>query len=342
MKKEIKLTRSQMAMYADCLADEKSTMYNTPFLGRIGKSVDTDKLIEAVNKTLAVHEALGAVLGRDNDGDPACIIDEAQTVEVKTVTTEEFEKIKPSLVRPFIIGRDKLSRYEVYKTPDGDYIFYDLHHLIIDGTAHKVLAEDIAKAYNGDELIAEKFDLAAAYENETGQRNSETFEKAKAYFDGILGGIEPDCLPSPDVYGETAEQGYFRKEFEIDAEKFKNLRHSLEISTTSFFTAVIGFLIARYNFSGESVINTTYSARNEQNARTVSCLVRILPFVTQLDGKSSIADFLKEQNGQVMKGRENSIYTLPDAAADYGLAYDINFAYQGRLHEYETAHGLDI
>lgn len=342
MKKEIKLTRSQLAIYADCLADEKSTMYNTPFLGTIGKSVDTDKLIKAVNKTLAVHKALGAVLGRDNDGDPAFIIDDAQTVEVKTVTTEEFERIKPNLVRPFIIGKDKLSRYEVYKTPDGDYIFYDMHHLIIDGTAHSILAEDIARAYNGEELTAEEFDVAAVSGEEIRQRNSAVFAKAKEYFDGILGGIEPDCLPAPDLYGETAGQGYFSKEFEIDSEKLKNLRHTLGISTTSFFTTVFGFLIARYNFSAESVINTTYSARNEQNARTVSCLIRTLPFVTQLDGKRGIADFLKEQNGQVMNSRENSIYTLTDASADHGLAYDINFVYQGRLLEYETARGLDI
>ena len=342
MKKEIKLTRTQLAIYADCLADEKSTMYNTPFLGAIGKSVDTERLTEAVNKTLSIHEALGAVLGEDKDGDAALLIDGAQTVDVKTVTTEEFEKLKPNLVRPFVIGKDRLSRYELYKTPDGDYIFYDLHHLIIDGTAHKVLAEDIAKAYNGEELTAESFDVTAVYEEETRQRSSESFAQAREYFDAILGGVEPDCLPSPDVYGDTTEQGSLSKEFEIDAVAFKNLRHNLGISTTSFFTTVFGFLIARYNFSAESVINTTYSARNEQNMHTVSCLVRILPFVTQLDGKSSIADFLKEQNEQVMKSREHSIYTLTDASAEHGLAYDINFAYQGRLHEYETAHGLDI
>ncbi|MBP1562525.1 MAG: amino acid adenylation domain-containing protein [Oscillospiraceae bacterium] len=344
MVKHSKLTHAQLGLYADCINDAESTLYNLPFIGKIGENVDIDRLIDATRKAVAAHPILNSVIVTDENGDIALSFDTDKPAEIKVISVgaEEFARIREKIVRPFDLTRDVLSRFEIYKTPNGDYFFTDIHHIIIDGTAHHKLSEDIGTAYNGGEIPPEEYDITDFSEEEYALRNSETFTAAKQYFDGLLNGCEPDCLPAPDVYEKAPEQGRFIKNFEIEHNAFSQFRHSVGISTTAYFTAIMGFLIAKYNYSSESVISSTFSSRNEKNCGTIASLVKMLPFVTQLDGKSSVKDFLKQLNDQLTQSREHSIYELSDAFADYGITNAINFAFQGRLHEYEMARGLDI
>ncbi|MGN0669605.1 MAG: amino acid adenylation domain-containing protein [Oscillospiraceae bacterium] len=344
MIKHARLIPAQLGIYTDCISDLTSTMYNLPFIGKIGESVDTDRLIDAIRKALAAHPILGSVIETDENGDIVLTFDTDKPAEVKvlSVGSEEFARIRENIVRPFDLTKDALSRFEVYKTPDGDYFFSDIHHIVIDGTAHHKLSEDIGLAYGGGEILPEEYDFCALSKDEYALRDSEAFAAAKKYFDGLLGGCEPDCLPAPDVYEKAPEQGRFIKSFALDYAAFSQLRHSVGFSTTAYFTAVMGYLIAKYNFSSESVISSTFSDRNEKNGATIASIVKMLPFVTQLDGKNSIKEFLKEQNDQLMLSRQNSVYGLMDAYADYGITNAINFAYQGRLHDYELARGLDV
>ena len=344
MKKQIRLMPSQLGLYSDCMNDDTSTLYNLPFLGRLGKGVDTERFAESIRSVLLAHPVLGARLGLNDAGEPVFVIDDDDCAElvIKELGTEEFEALRGKLVRRFDLGSDRLSRFEIYKTPDGDYCFYDIHHLIFDGSAGQILAREISEAYNGKTIMPEEYDIAAVSEDTYAARESDAFLEAKEYFEALLGGCEPDCLPARDVYSDTPRQGYFSKDFSIDADAFSRLRKELGISTTSFFTTVFGFLIARYNYSNESVISTIFSNRNEQNKNTYCYLVKMLPFVTQLDGRDSIKEFLKEQCDQLMSSREKCIYDFSDAAKDHGVTSAINFAYQGYLHDYEIAAGLDI
>lgn len=245
-------------------------------------------------------------------------------------------------MRPFDLGKDRLSRFEIYKTTDGDYYFSDIHHLVIDDTAHHKLAENIGLAYNGEKILPEKYDFCTLSEAEYALRDSEAFTAAKKFYDELLNDCAPDCLPAPDVHSETPEEGHFTVSFKLDPDVFSQLRHSVGISTTAFFTAIMGYLIAEYNYSDKSVIATVFSDRNEKNAATIASIVKTMPFVTKLEGENSVREFLKKQNDQLMQSRRNSIYGLSDAHKDHGITSAINFAFQGRLHEYELARGLDI
>ena len=344
MKKEIRLMPSQLGIYADCINDDTSTLYNTPFIGSIGAGVDTERLAKAIKSMLSAHPVFGARLGVNDNGEPVLVIDDDDCAEliVREVSSAEFDDLRSGLVRRFDLKRDRLSRFEIYKTPDGDHYFCDMHHLIFDGNTFFVMAEEIAEAYKGKILAPEAYDIAALSADTYAARESDAFLAAKEYFEGLLGGCEPDCLPARDVYSDVPRQGYLKKDFKIDADAFSQLRGELKISTTSFFTTVFGFLIARYNYSNESVISTVFSNRNEQNKNTICDVIKMLPFVTQLDGRDSIKEFLKEQCVQLMTSRENCIYDFSDAAKDHGVTSAINFAYQGRLHDYELAKGMDI
>ena len=120
MKKEIKLMPSQLGLYSDCMNDDTSTLYNLPFLGRIGKGVDTQRLAEAIRRVLFAHPVLGARLGLNDAGEPVFIIDDNDCAElvIKEVSSEEFDALRSKLVRRFDLNSDRLSRFEIYKTSE--------------------------------------------------------------------------------------------------------------------------------------------------------------------------------------------------------------------------------
>ena len=238
MKKEIRLMPSQLGLYSDCMNDDTSTLYNLPFLGKIGAGVDTERLAEAIRSVISAHPVLGARLGVNDAGEPVFIIDDSDCAEliIKEVGAAEFDALRSKLVRRFDLNSDRLSRFEIYKTPDCDYCFYDVHHLISDGAAMHVIAKEISEAYNGIAMEPETYDIAALVADTYAARESDAFLAAKEYFEGLLSGCEPDCLPARDVFSDTPQQGYFKKDFSIDADAFSKLRKELGISTTSFFT----------------------------------------------------------------------------------------------------------
>ena len=102
--------------------------------------------------------------------------------------------------------------------------------------------------------------------------------QAKEFFAKLLDGRDGDCLPVRDEFGEKPEQGWLEHEFRLDELEFRTLRERLHVSTTGFFTAVMGFLVAKYNYRDDSVIATVYDGRRLPESRGVfSMLVKTLP-----------------------------------------------------------------
>lgn len=338
------LSRSQHGIYVECMEDPSRTLYNLPFLGRLGESVDTQRLKAAIEKAAKAHPGLETQLYLGEDGRVMQRRREGQCrVEEIRLTDEEFERLRPRLVRPFELLGGSLSRFEIYITPTARYLFEDIHHIIMDGTSHGILAEDIARAYAGQELEPESctgFDLAA---REAELEGGPEYLQAKEFFAKLLDGRDGDCLPVRDEFGEKPEQGWLEHEFRLDELEFRTLRERLHVSTTGFFTAVMGFLVAKYNYRDDSVIATVYDGRRLPESRGVfSMLVKTLPFVADLSGGVSIGDYLSRSCGALMQSREHDLYSFEELAAEHGVKADVNFAFQGRLLDYQLMRGADI
>ena len=71
-------------------------------------------------------------------------------------------------------------------------------------------------------------------------------------------------------------------------------------------------------------------------------LVKTLPFVADLSGGVSIGDYLSRSCGALMQSREHDLYSFEELAAEHGVKADVNFAFQGRLLDYQLMRGADI
>ena len=116
--KEAVLSKTQSGIYIECANNPESTLYNLPLLGRLGDDIDTDRLKDAIEKTIKAHPCLNTVIYTNDSGEVMQKISEDSiAVEVFEMTDEEFEKVRGKLVRPFDINGGKLCRFEIYITP---------------------------------------------------------------------------------------------------------------------------------------------------------------------------------------------------------------------------------
>ena len=180
--REAKLTKTQMGIYVECVNNPESTLYNLPFLAKLGEDINVDTLKHAIEQTLMAHPCMNTILYVNDNGDVMQKIAET-CCEVKKITLsdEEFEKVRECLVRPHELLNHKLARFEIYITPSGNYLFEDIHHIIIDGTSHHMFAVDLKKAYDGELLELETYTAIDVAMDEAKALDSEEYEVAKAF-----------------------------------------------------------------------------------------------------------------------------------------------------------------
>ncbi len=343
--KSAPLTRTQMGIYAECMSTPNSTLYNLPFLAKLGEKIDVYNLKTSIEKTLIAHPCLNTVLHLNNLGEIIQKIPEdICKVEIIHMSDAEFEKARENLVRPFTLLNTNLARFEIYITPSANYFFEDIHHIILDGTSHHLIALEMKKAYDGEKLETETHTAIDVALEETELFGSDEYIKAKEFYKSLLDGLdEVDCLPVRDVFEDTPQQAWLTYNFEIDNSALKAFRDKTKVSTTAFFTGVMGFIIGKYNYKDESVIATVYNGRRTpEKKNVVSMLVKTLPFVADFNQNPTISEFLKKSNDLLFKSREHDLYSFEEIATDYGVTANVNFAYQGNLLDYQLMQDSDM
>lgn len=338
------LSTTQMGIYADSMAFPESTLYNLPLLGKLGKDINTGKLKAAIEAAAKAHPSLNARIFMDETGQiMQRISDEPIRVDVIEMSDEEFRLRRENLVRPFELLGGRLYCFEIYVTPSGRYWFQDVHHVISDATSLNILSRDVRAAYDGNAVEPEPYtglDLAL---DEADALETDAYARARAYYSALLDGRDTDSLPVRDVFEKTPRQEWLTQEFTLNEETFRSLRREAGVSTGAFFTGIMGFLIAKYNYSNESVIATVYSGRSTaQTDRTFSMLVKTLPFVTDISGNPAIRDLLRKATEDLVGSRGHSLYSFAELAAEYGVTSNVSFGYQGRILEYQLMDGADM
>ena len=75
------------------------------------------------------------------------------TVSALALSKEEFEAQRGSMIKLHKLVGAPLFNVRVIRTGKKVYIFFDPHHIIIDGMGYQALFVNIAKAYKGEPLV---------------------------------------------------------------------------------------------------------------------------------------------------------------------------------------------
>ena len=329
------LTNTQEGIFIECTANMGSTIYNIPYLLKLDKKVDLDKLAEAIDSTVAAHPYLKTRLFMSDEGEVLQKRDDALIYKTQIINGMNRE----TLVRPYMLFNEQLFRFEIYRTCDGNYLFLDIHHIVADGTSLGIILNDINRAYSGEKLEVEEY---TSYDLALDNRDalaSDAYKNAENYYKSVFENAGGSINFYPDKSGAapTAEM-YHRETSEFSVQDVKAFCKKHGITENVFFISAFGITLGKYNFRKDAVFTTIYHGRNDSRlSDTVGMLVKTLPVYCDFSG--STADCLNAVQQQLINSMNNDIYPFSQISHEFNIKADAMVIYQGDNFAFDNIGG---
>ena len=329
------LTNTQEGIFIECTANMGSTIYNIPYLLKLDKKVDLDRLAKVIDSTVEAHPYLKTRLFMSDEGEVLQKRDD--TLSYKTQIINGMNK--ETLVRPYMLFNEQLFRFELYRTCDGNYMFLDIHHIIADGTSLGIIINDINRAYSGEKLETEKYtsyDLALDNKDALA---GDAYKNAENYYKSVFEKTGGSINFYPDKSGAlpTAEL-YHRETSEFSVQDVKDFCKKHGITENVFFISAFGITLGKYNFRKDAVFTTIYHGRNDSRlSETVGMLVKTLPVYCDFSGNAK--DCLAGVQQQLIDSMNNDIYPFSQISHEFNIKADAMVIYQGDNFEFDNIGG---
>ena len=341
MKQSSPLSKSQLGIYAECVQHENEVFYNLPFLYVFDGSIDADRLCRAIEATIQAHPTFFTRIELNEDGEPIQTIDlenEEFRLTVEQVTDIEAEKQK--FIQPFQLYGGRLFHTQVMRDTEHVYWFFDMHHIISDGSSCHIIVCDVEKAYNGDTLAPEEMTMQEYALAEAEMRKTPAFEEAKQWYAQNFDCGDTFTQLMPDL--EISEQS--------DGQKFRTLATDMDrvdafckthgIKKSTLFTSAYSFLLAKYNNEQESLFTTVFNGRtNPKFQHSVGMTVQTLPVYAKFTDDTTVLDYLKAGEEQMVGCRKHDIYSYTDIMNDLNLQTNSMFAWHGLILDFTELMG---
>jgi amino acid adenylation domain-containing protein len=329
------LTNTQEGIFIECTANMGSTIYNIPYLLKLDKKVDLDKLAEAIDSTVAAHPYLKTRLFMSNEGEVLQKRDDALTYKTQIINGMNRE----NLVRPYMLFNEQLFRFEIHRTCDGNYLFLDIHHIIADGTSLGIILNDINRAYSGEKLEVEAY---TSYDLALDNRDAlagDAYKNAESYYKSIFENVGGSINFYPDKSGATpTAEMYHRETSEFSVQDVKAFCKKHGITENVFFISAFGITLGKYNFRKDAVFTTIYHGRNDSRlSDTVGMLVKTLPVYCDFSG--STTDCMNAVQKQLINSMNNDIYPFSQISHEFNIKADAMVIYQGDNFAFDNIGG---
>jgi amino acid adenylation domain-containing protein/thioester reductase-like protein len=344
MKTTAPLSKSQYGLYAECVGHQGEICYNLPYLYILDRSLDGERLRQAVETAVKAHSTLFTRIELNEDGEPVQTIDmdqETWTLEVEDV--DDIEQKKTELVVPFNIYGDRLFHIRLLRDDSHYYLFIDYHHIIVDGTSMSLMLEDINKAYGHEAIAQEELTLAETAADEVEKRQSPAFEEAKKWYAAHFDCGDTFTQLIPDLENPIHSEGSLLRTLHTDMARVETFCKEHGIFKSTLFTSAYAFLLAKYNNEQESLFCTVYNGRSDKRmAHTVGMFVKTLPVYAKFTADTTVMDFLQAGQEQMSGCREHDIYSYSDVMEDLKLQTNSMFAWHGMLFSQEEMGGMPM
>ncbi len=154
-KTQLPLTVTQISIFDRQLNNPRAAMWNLPQMFSSPDTGNAQKICDAINKVVRHHAVFSMVIGFGRDDMPKFFYrpDLCSEVKIEDMTEEEFEAQRGSMIKLHKLVGAPLFNVRVIRTEQNVYIFFDPHHIIIDGMVYQALFVNIAKAYKGEPLV---------------------------------------------------------------------------------------------------------------------------------------------------------------------------------------------
>ena len=327
MERKSLLTNSQTGIYLSC--QTPTLAYNLPLLVKLDNKLTKDKLIKAFKALFKAHPVFNARLLKEK-GEVYLTYkeDDPKFEEVKVNKLD-----KTSLVTPFEMINAPLYRIKFIKAKEGEYLFFDIHHIIFDGFSIKKVFNELVSIIEGNKANLEEYTLWEVANEESALKEKEEFNKAKEYYKNKYDGVDVDSNLITDKKEEKSEYGKLQYHFDLFADKnVKKLTSKYDTNRTSIFQFLFAYTLGIFTGDEEVYYTTVNNGRNEKSLNSYGMFVKTLPIYLNFSKYTEIKEVVKELHDQYEEDINNSLYGFVDISSDLGLNSDILFSYQGEYY----------
>ncbi len=336
------LSDSQMGVYLECMQIPNALMYNNPVCYRFADNhIVAEKLESAIKLVIDGHCAFKLRV-ESNKGIPCLIRDESivDNIHIINMKEEDVLSYKSSFVRAFDLNHGPLYRFEIIKTEAAVWLFFDMHHIVYDGSSFSILKRDISSAYQSQKIAREEISplMVAKYEEING--TSESYKKAYSYFESKLSGVEVNSNllnDTPDALANNKTQRLFYQT-SVSAEDIDKYTQMNGLTVNTVFMGSFGYALAKFTGQNESLFCSVNNGRHSSKLKnTIGMFVKTLPIYIKIDEDDAPEDYLRPLQDDFFNCIRNDHASFVKMSSELGVKSDIIFVYQAELF-----HGLEL
>ena len=342
MKNTAPLSQSQLGIYAECMEHENEVFYNLPFLFVLDGSLDADRLCRAIETTIKAHPVFFTRIELSDEGEPLQTIDmdEVSSFRFQVSSFTDIETEKREFIQPFKLYGDRLFHTKVMRDEEHIYWLFDMHHIISDGTSFNIITYDVEKAYNGVALAPEEMSMQEFALAEVEMRKTPAFEEGKQWYAQNFDCGDTFTQLMPDLEIPEHTDAHKLRILDTDMDRVDAFCKTNGIKKSTFFTSAYSFLLAKYNNEHESLFATVFNGRTEQKFQhSVGMTVKTLPVYAKFTDETTVLDFLKAGEEQMVGCRKHDLYSYTDMMTDLTLQINTTFAWHGLMFDYTELMG---
>ncbi|MEL4106557.1 amino acid adenylation domain-containing protein [Oscillospiraceae bacterium WX1] len=289
--------------------------YNLPGIIRIDRQVTADQVENVLKVLVDRHEALRTsfdIVG----GEPVQIVHTHADVAVScsNATAADVDALMGAFVKPFDLTRAPLLRAQLVMTDNDErLLFFDMHHIVSDGSSMNVLAREFSALLGGEVLpeLSCQYKDYASWHNELLETG--VFKEQEAYWVSRFSDEIPVLNMPVDFQRPVHRTSRGRKMFfELDADTTTRLKTlAAETGTTLYMVlfAVYTVLLHRYTAQEDVVIGIPVEGRlNADVSNLVGMFVNMLPIRNCPNGDKTFLQLLQEVRESLLTAYENQEY----------------------------------
>jgi amino acid adenylation domain-containing protein len=303
--------------------EEASRAYNMPAAFRVKGTLDLQKLELAFQQVIRRHEILRTVFA-EKSGKPVQVILAPQDISFsieeilfdRTLTPEEeADFLREKWQSAFDLEKGPLLQCFLLRSPEGEVLSFNMHHIISDGWSVAVLYKNIIEAYK--DLVAGGVGklpvLELQYRDfavwQRAQMSGERLKEHEDFWKGIFGDSVPVLeLPydfhRPEIKSYNGAVHYFQFPPQATAAVSKL---STQSGASLFMTLVAGVnvLLKKYANQDDIVVGTPVAGRDHQQLQDqIGFYVNTLAIRTKMNGNDSFRSLLAQQRDTILQAFE--------------------------------------
>ena len=315
------LSESQLGIYLDEKVRKMGTAYSTQGLFKCDSNKSVDEIKKGINRLIKKHPILKT---RIVEGEfPLMVCDANPVIEV--VENKDCSE----LIEPFNLN-DYLSRFYIIENGDKKSIFFEVHHIISDGTNCHLIYEELTKIFEDD--FDDSTDLGFLYENNNHFENryKNIYEEAHEFYRENLSDIDET---STLLFDGNGHENRIRLPIHGIKNSVINFCHKNKITIGNLFNAVFAYTYSR--FTGSDKIFYTYTQHGRHNhyaQKALGMFARTVPIIIDCSN-SSVNDYLINVSDLVLNSMKYSMYPYRLLANEFDLNLNSAFEYNYNLND---------